>query len=103
MNDRDGPPGEPRFEDDVPRLSDDDGLEPGGDGLSPASMLDAYEGIAQRDDLARQLEDVIASARAWARASGGEEPHAIAEALADLYERLGPPTEASDRPPSGPD
>jgi len=102
MIDRDPPPSETRIEDDVPRLSDD-GLEPGGDGLSPASMLDAYESIAQRDELARQLEDVVASARSWSRAEGSGEAHDIAEALADLYERVGAPTEESDRERGGPD
>ena len=66
-----------------------DGRYPSGEGLSETPIHASYEAIALRNDLARQLENVVAAARAWSRADGEPESQAIAEALAELYDRVG--------------
>lgn len=68
-----------------------DGRYPSGEGVSETPIQKDYEAIALRNDFARQLENVLAGARAWARADGKPESEAIAEAIADLYERVGTP------------
>ena len=80
--------------DDDDRVHDDEGFHPSGEGLSETPIHPTYEAIAQRNDLARQLEDVVATARSWARAEGTPEANGIADALTELYERLGEPSEA---------
>ena len=75
------------------RVHDDEGLHPTGEGLSETPIHATYEAIAQRTDLARQLEDVLAAASAWARADGTPESRAIADALAEIAERVGEPSE----------
>ena len=67
------------------------GLHPSGEGVSETPIHEAYEAIALHNDLARQLENALVGARAWARADGGSESQAIAEALAELHERVGAP------------
>ena len=67
------------------------GLHPSGEGLSETPIHAAYEAIALRNDLARQLENVVAGARAWARADGTPESQATAEALAENYDQVGAP------------
>lgn len=68
-----------------------DGRYPTGEGVSETPIHSSYEAIALRNDLARQLENVVAAARAWARADGEPQSEAIAEALAELYDRVGTP------------
>jgi hypothetical protein len=79
---------------DEERSPDGEGLHPSGEGVSETPIHSTYEAIAQRNDLARQLEDVLASARSWARSDGSPEAMAIADALGEIYERLGEPSEA---------
>ena len=67
------------------------GPYPSGEGVSETPINAKYEAIALRNDLARQLENVVAGARAWARADGEPESSAIADALAELYDRVGTP------------
>jgi hypothetical protein len=68
-----------------------DGRYPSGEGVSETPIHAAYEAIALRNDLARQLESVVVGARAWARADGTPESQATAEALAEIYDRVGTP------------
>jgi hypothetical protein len=79
-----------------PRVSDDHDLDVPGDGVSETPIRAEYESMARRNDLARRLEDLVVSAREWARDEGSDEARDIAEGLALLYERLGAPAEASD-------
>ena len=67
------------------------GLYPSGEGVSETPIHAVYEAIALRNDLARQLENVVAGARAWAQADGERESSDIADALAELYDRVGTP------------
>ena len=76
------------------RAHDFDGLHPAGEGLSETPIHATYEAIALRNDLARQLEGVVVTARAWARGDDTPESLAIADALAEIYERVGEPTES---------
>jgi hypothetical protein len=78
---------------DEPRVHDDEGLYPSGEGVSETPIHATYEPIALRNELARQLEDVVAAARAWARADDTTEALAIADALAEIYDRVGLPSE----------
>lgn len=94
MTDRD--PRSAAHPDDDALLHDDEGLHPTGEGLSETPIHATYEVIAVRNDLVRQLEDVVATARSWARADGSPGARRIAEALAELYERLGEAAEADD-------
>jgi hypothetical protein len=94
MPDRSDPPNPNARHDD--RVLDDEGLHPSGEGLSETPIHSTYEAIAQRNDLARELEDVLASARAWARADGTPESSAIADALAEIADRVGEPAESED-------
>jgi hypothetical protein len=72
---------------------DDDGLHPAGEGLTETPIHATYEAIALHNDLARQLEEVVVAARAWARADDTPESLAIADALEEIYDRVGEPTE----------
>lgn len=83
------------------RTSDDNDLNPTGGGFTDTPLREEYASMARRDDLARRLEDLVASAREWASQQGSDEAHDIAETLADVYERLGLPTEDTDGEPSG--
>ncbi len=78
---------------DEPRLQDDEGLYPSGEGVSETPIHATYEPIALRNELARQLENVVAAARAWARAEDTADAFAIADALAEIYDRVGLPSE----------
>ncbi len=78
---------------DTPRGPDDEALAPGGDGVTETPFRPEFESVALRDDLARRLEGIVISARDWAQETGSDEAHAIAEALADIYDRVGSPIE----------
>jgi hypothetical protein len=98
MTDRDDPTNAPLPEErlvrDEGRVNDDEGLHPTGEGLSETPIHPSYEAIALRNDLARQLEDVVVTARAWARNEGSAEARAIAEALGEIFDRVGAPSES---------
>lgn len=70
------------------RNPDDETLGPAGEGVTETHLHPTYEAMALRNELARQLEETLAGARAWARADGTDEARAIADALAEIYERL---------------
>ncbi len=78
------------------RISDDNDLDPAGDGIAETPLLLPYELMARRDDLARRLGDILLEMEDWAEEDGSEEAHSIAEDLAELYERLGEPSEMTD-------
>lgn len=78
------------------RISDDNDLDPAGDGLTDTPLRLPYELMARRDDLARRLGDILLEMEDWAEEDGSEEAYALAEELADLYERLGEPSELTD-------
>jgi hypothetical protein len=76
------------------RVHDDEGLHPAGEGLSETPIHATYEAIALHNDLARQLEGAVATARALARSDGSPESHAIADALGEIFDRVGAPSES---------
>ncbi len=73
---------------------DDD--PPEGDGVTDTPLTWEYEGIGMRDELARRLGELVVDVREWAELEDTDEATDIAESLADLYERLGAPTESTD-------
>lgn len=81
------------------RTSDDNDLNVGGGGFTDTPLRREYEGIARRDDLSRRLEDLVADAREWADDTRSDEARAVADLLADAFERLGVPTEDTDVEP----
>ncbi len=85
-----------KFDSDPPRLSDDDALDPTGEGITETPFLPAFEAIALREELARGLEDLLPNAREWAHIDGSDEALAIAETLTEIAERLGEPVDSSD-------
>jgi hypothetical protein len=76
-----------------PRRRDEADGAPGA-GLSETPIHATYEAIAWHNDLARQLEELVVAARAWARADDTPESLAVADALAEIYDRVGEPTES---------
>jgi len=81
---------------DEPRLSDDNDLDPGGGGFSDTPLRRPYDQMSRRDEIARQLEEVVINAQEWADENGTPEAIDIYEALNDIYERLGEPSEDTD-------
>jgi hypothetical protein len=90
---------DPPIEASKPRTSDDNDLDMAGEGMTEIPLRSEYESIARRNDLARQLEDLIVGAREWAQETGSDDAHAIAEELADIYERLGAPVDVENEIP----
>lgn len=82
---------------DMPRTSDDNDLNPEGGGFTDTPLRRPYEMMARRDELARQLEEIVVSVREWADEQGSDDARAIADDLEDVYERLGQPSEETDR------
>ncbi len=82
---------DPPMDVDPPPASDDEALAPGGDGVTETPFRPEFESVALRSDLALRLEGIVISAREWAQEDGTDEAHAIAEALADIYDRVGAP------------
>ncbi len=87
----------------TPDYLDDNGEEPTvdddppeGDGVTDTPLTWEYEGIAMRDELARRLGELVVDVREWAELEDSEEADDIASSLADLYERLGAPSESTD-------
>jgi hypothetical protein len=90
---------DPPIEASKPRTSDDDDLDMAGEGMTEIPLRSEYEAIARRNDLARQLEDLIVGVREWAQETDSDDAAEIAEELVDIYERLGAPVEAQDEIP----
>ena len=80
--------------DDTPYMSDDDEFER--DGTNEVVIDEYNESVARRDEIARQLEDLVASALEWSEISEDEDAQKIYEDLADLYERVNAPLEDTD-------
>jgi len=80
--------------DETPYMSDDDEFER--DGTNEVVISEFSEDVARRDELARQLEDIVAGALEWSEMSEDEDARAIYEALADLFERVSAPLEDTD-------
>ncbi|HET8985577.1 MAG TPA: hypothetical protein VFN03_07440 [Trueperaceae bacterium] len=81
---------------DEPRLSDDNDLEAEGGGFTDTPLRKAYESMGRRDELSRQLGELLIEAQEWADEDGSAEALDIYEALNDIYGRLGEPTEDTD-------
>ncbi len=79
--------------DETPYMSDDDEFERDGTHTLLSEDNDAQ---ARRDEIARQLEDLVASALEWSEMSDDEDALQIYEDLADLYERVSAPLEDTD-------
>jgi hypothetical protein len=79
--------------DDTPYMSDDDEFERDG---THTLLDDENESLARRNELSRQLEDLVASALEWSEISEDEDAQQIYEDLADLYERVSAPLEDTD-------
>ena len=82
-------------EDESPRNSDDD--DPWGDGIHDTPLTKRYEDMADRDELARRLEDLVADAYDWLGRSEDDDAQEIYDTLLDLSERLGNPPEETAR------
>ena len=81
---------------DEPRTSDDNDLNAAGSGVSETPLRRPYEEMSRRDELARQLEEIVVNAQEWADEDGSPEALDIYESLNDIYERLGEPSEDTD-------
>lgn len=81
---------------DEPRLSDDNDLEAEGGGFTDTPLRAPYEAMARRDELARQLGELLIGAQEWADHDGSREAIDIYQSLDDVYQQLGEPTEATD-------
>ncbi len=79
--------------DDTPYMSDDDEFERDG---THTLLSGENENQSRRDDIARRLEDLVASALEWSETSEDEDAQQIYEDLADLYERVSAPLEETD-------
>ena len=79
--------------DETPYMSDDDEFERDG---THTLLSDENDAQARRDEIARQLEDLVASALEWSEISDDEDALQIYEDLADLYERVSAPLEDTD-------
>ncbi|ADI13159.1 hypothetical protein [Truepera radiovictrix] len=77
----------------TPYMSDDDEFERDG---THTILGDENENLARRNDLARQLEDLVAAALDWSEISDDEDAREIYEDLVDLYERVSAPLEDTD-------
>ena len=80
--------------DETPYMTDDDEFER--DGTHEILIDEMSESAARRDEIARRLEDLVATALEWSETSDDEDAQDIYEALADLYERVSEPLEDTD-------
>ena len=80
--------------DETPYMTDDDEFER--DGTHEILIDEMSEDSARRDEIARRLEDLVATALEWSEISDDEDAQDIYEALADLYERVSEPLEDTD-------
>ena len=67
------------------------------DGLHDWPLSEEYENVARRDDLIRRLDDTVVAARAWANETDHEDAQEIVDLLVAASDRLGRPTEDTDR------
>lgn len=81
---------------DEPRTSDDNDLNAEGGGFTDTPLRRPYAMMARRDELARQMEDLLVNAQEWADEEGSPEALDIYESLNDIYGRLGEPSEDTD-------
>ncbi len=79
--------------DDTPYMSDDDEFERDG---THTLIDDENENLVRRNELSRQLEDIVASALEWSEVSEDEDAQGIYEALSDIFERVSAPLEDTD-------
>lgn len=79
--------------DETPYMSDDDEFERDG---THTLLTEDNEDQARRDEIARRLEDLVASALEWSEISEDDDAVQIYEDLADLYERVSAPLEDTD-------
>ena len=79
--------------DDTPYMSDDDEFERDG---THTLLTEDNEDQARCDDIARRLEDLVATALEWSEISEDDDAVQIYEDLADLYERVSVPLEDTD-------
>ena len=79
--------------DDTPYMSDDDEFERDG---THTLLTEDNEDQARRDEIARRLEDLVATTLEWSEISEDEDAVQIYEDLADLYERVSLPLEDTD-------
>jgi hypothetical protein len=86
-------------QEDEPRNSDDD--DPWGDGIHETPLAKRYEDMADRDELARRLEDLVADAYDWMGRAQDEDAKDIYETLVDLAQRMGNPNEETTRTEAG--
>lgn len=86
-------------EDEAPRTHDDD--DPWGDGIHDTPLTKRYEDMADRDELARRLEDLVADAYDWLGRAEDEDAQEIYDTLVNLSERLGNPSEETIRTEGG--
>lgn len=95
-NDDMGNLAKPPVEVEEPRVSDDNDLNPAGGGLSDTPLRRPYDQMSRRDEIARQLEEVVINAQEWADENGTPEAIDIYEALNEVYQRIGEPSEDTD-------
>lgn len=81
---------------DEPRTSDDNDLNAEGGGFTDTPLRRPYESMGRRDDLSRQLGELLVEVQEWADEDGSPEALDIYESLNDVYERLGEPSEDTD-------
>lgn len=86
-------------EDEAPRNSDDD--DPWGDGIHDTPLTKRYEDMADRDELARRLEELVADAYDWVGRAEDADAQEIYDTLVDVSERLGNPSEDTVRTEAG--
>lgn len=63
------------------------------DGLRDVPFMEEFEDVARRDELIRQLDDTVATARSWAEQSKEPDAQEIVDLLVEASDRLGQPTE----------
>lgn len=80
--------------DETPYMSDDDEFER--DGTHEVLIDEENENISRRDEIARVLEDLVATTLDWSEVSEDEDAREIYEDLVDLYERVSAPLEETD-------
>ncbi|MEX2541185.1 MAG: hypothetical protein WD314_05230 [Trueperaceae bacterium] len=86
-------------EDEPPRMHDDD--DPWGDGIHDTPMVKRYEDMADRDELARRVEELVADAYDWLGRAEDADAQEIYDTLLDVSERLGNPSEETTRTEPG--
>ncbi|MEX2534833.1 MAG: hypothetical protein WD273_04455 [Trueperaceae bacterium] len=82
-------------DDEAPRNHDDN--DPWGDGIHDTPLTKRYEDMADRDELARRLEDLVADAYDWLGRAEDDDAQEIYDTLVNVSERLGNPSEETTR------